>query len=177
MEALKGLNLPPVDAVKIVNGLTTSLDQIGDTRYRGRVVIRSNKTTPPNGQELPDIGYRVVHDGEVGDVRLIKINGRKKFPIESGVIVGTATITNSVRYETGWMWTFTDARPCEDRCPASCEKRGDSYKVRNSTNRWAACPVCQGLGVSEPVDIGTVIRRAWFQWDPTKRTKKVKRGV
>ena len=170
MEALKGLNLPPVDAVKIVHGLTPTLEQIGDTRYRGRVVIRSNKTTPPDGQELPGIGYRVVHNGD--GVMLRKINGRKKFPIESGLIIGTATITDSQRTESGWVWTFTDAEPADERCPASCTKQGDSYKVRNANNRWVACPVCKGLGNSEPVDIGTVIRRAWFQWDPLAKKAK-----
>jgi len=172
MTALKGLNLPPVEAVEVVHGLARALPQIGDTRYRGRVVIRSNKTTPPDGQELPGIGYRVVHNGD--GVSLRKINGRKKFPIVSGLIVGTASITGAERDDTGWVWTFDDAEPAENRCPASCEERGEGYKILNANKRWVMCPVCRGSGESEPVDIGTVIRRAWFQWDPL--TKKVKGG-
>ena len=176
MGAIKGLNLPPVEAVEIVHGLITKLPQIGDTRYRGRVVIRSNKTTPPDGQELPGIGYRVVHDG--GDVSLRKISGRKKFPIVSGLIIGTASITGAERAETGWVWTFDDAEPCDQRCPASCEDQGGLHKIRNDNKRWVVCPVCNGIGTSMPVDIGAVIRRAWFQWDPLERKqRKIKRGV
>lgn len=167
MSVLKGLNLPPVEAVEVVHGLTGTLPQIGDTRYRGRVVIRSNKTTPPDGQELPGINYRVVHDGE--EIFLRKINGRKKFPVLSGLIIGTATITSAERTDNGWEWTFTDAAPCDERCPTSCEDQGGTFKIRNANNRWVICPVCKGTGESEPVDIGTIIRRAWFQWDPLEK--------
>jgi hypothetical protein len=169
MTILKGLNLPPVEAIEVVNGLVTRLDQIGDTRYRGRVVIRSNKTTPPDGQELPGIGYRVVHNDD--GVMLRKINGRKKYPILSGLVVGTATIVNAEREDTGWVWTFADAQPVERRCPAGCEERGEGYKIRNANNRWVNCPVCKGSGECEPVDIGTTIRRAWFQWDPLAKSR------
>ena len=166
--SLKGLNLPPIKAVEIVHGLSTTLFQHGDTRYRGPVVIRANKTTPPNGQELPDIGYKVVHANE--RVYLERLPRRrtahKRIELLPGSIIGSAVIVDSQRLDGGWCWTFVAGRPAEERCPVRCSESTDGrFRVMGRHRKMVLCPVCGGKGTSGPVDLGTVIRRAWFQWE------------
>jgi hypothetical protein len=175
---LKGLNLSPVQAAEIVHGLSRKIVMSGNTRYRGPVVLRSNKTVPPDGQHLPDVGYRVEHEGD--KVFLKRMRGaprasrraKAKVPVVSGLIVGSATIEDVQKQPDGYLWTFTYGEATEQRCPAMCTGPQGSdglygFRVRGKD---VVCPVCKGQGSCEPVDIGTVIRRAWFQWDPLKRS-------
>ena len=164
MTTHKGLNLTPVEAATIAYGLSSSIVHLGTSRYRGPLVLRANKTLPPDGQELLNIGYEVEHRDDLDPrgegVFLVKLDFARGMPgprlirLMPGHIVGSAELVDVEHFQhTRHLWSFKNAKPTTRRCPA-CDGKG------------GRCKTCKGAGRVDPIDIGTPVRRAWFSWEP-----------